>query len=381
MPPKTLEEILLEQEQQKLLEAQLVTPGQGQSTEQQLMEAQMTAQAAPIVPEPPNQNPMSQIPVSQDQRNLSELDLAAQKLRQYNLNKDAEIEQLRKYMKDYSRLDQGVDLTPIAAWASGLTKNPYLFEAAKGLAPESDAKKVQNLIDQQGRLTQLAGDNSSAVQLLNMYREKEKDKYFAKKEAREEERLDLSRKREERIDRLLGEGQIQKYQKEIQGKAALDSALGTFEKYVGFDVNKFNPETNTVDGKKIDLPGVNVPLLGRVSFYDRRAREIDDSMARIFNVELKDRSGSAVTNPELDRLKGEFSSGLFQTEPEKIQAIADYKRLMKEELQRREAAFSPQVRDVYKQRLQDIKSKNPPQIKEWGGKKYQLQGDRWVEVN
>jgi hypothetical protein len=67
----------------------------------------------------------------------------------------------------------------------------------------------------------------------------------------------------------------------------------------------------------------------------------------VFNVELKDRSGAAVTNNELMRLKQEFGEGKLRTDAEKVDALKRYRDAAMREMQNREAGFSPDVRDLY----------------------------------
>jgi hypothetical protein len=127
-------------------------------------------------------------------------------------------------------------------------------------------------------------------------------------------------------------------------------AVGEVENQLGFQLDDFNSErgTFTKDGKeqKLDLPGVN--LLGqRLTFYTPKGRKLDDTLATVFNVELKDRSGAAVTNNELMRLKQEFGEGKLRTDAEKVDALKRYRDAAMREMQNREAGFSPDVRDLY----------------------------------
>ena len=104
------------------------------------------------------------------------------------------------------------------------------------------------------------------------------------------------------------------------------------------------------DGKEVDLPGVSIPGLGRVSAHSSDARMLNSQMAAIFNTELKDRSGTAVTDNELDRIKTEFASGKYNTEAEMIQALKNYKARAVFLLKNREAAYDPEAVAEYKSR-------------------------------
>lgn len=348
-----------------------------QSLEQEAAMVQMAAQAAPMPP-PPTPNPMSQLPVPVGTINNAITENLVSKIKGYSTARESEIEKIKQYMQDYSKLNQGTDYRPIAALISGLTGNQQLMQAAEAVAPESKSQVAQNMIGMQAKIAQLMGDQRQAESLLKNQTELARMQYLGLKN----QRSDLEQER--RKERFL-EGQVQSYEKSIQGKASLNNAVLNLESKLGFSLDDYDPATNSIQGQNVDVPGANIPLVGRVSFYDKNARQISDSFSRIFNIELKDRSGAAVTTPELERLKQEFSSGKFQTESELIGAARDYKRLLNEELDRRAAAYSPEVRQIYHERLGDIQGSgsrvpSAPQTKEWNGKKFQLQGDKWVEV-
>lgn len=93
------------------------------------------------------------------------------------------------------------------------------------------------------------------------------------------------------------------------------------------------------DPNKDDLPGVSIPGIGRVSAFNADARRFQGAADKIFNVELRDRSGAAVTNQEMERLKNEFNSGKFNSEADIVLGLSKYKRALAQELKNREAAF------------------------------------------
>lgn len=103
------------------------------------------------------------------------------------------------------------------------------------------------------------------------------------------------------------------------------------------------------DGKPVDLPGVSIPLLGRIG-VDEKGRNLESAMATVFNTELKDRSGTAVTSPELERLKIEFGQGKFNTEAEMVRALQRYKQLASSALRNTEARYEKPIIEEYKQR-------------------------------
>lgn len=144
--------------------------------------------------------------------------------------------------------------------------------------------------------------------------------------------------------------QIQGLQKSIEGTQGLNAALGEVESLLGSPLDAFSVDKNDnllKDGKSVDLPGVNIPGIGRITAYSAKARDLSGAAARVFNATLKDRSGAAVTTPEMDRLKEEFNAGKFNTESDLIKGLKRYQRLLKDEVSRRAAAYRPEVREQY----------------------------------
>lgn len=137
--------------------------------------------------------------------------------------------------------------------------------------------------------------------------------------------------------------------KELASHSNLFQAIGAVENQLGFKLDDIDDD-GKVNGKDIDLPGVSLPLVGRVSAYDGDARTLQSRVAKIFNVELKDRSGAAVTDSELERLRTEFAAGKFNSETEMLQALRDYKNAARVALANAEARFSPEAIAEYRDR-------------------------------
>lgn len=161
---------------------------------------------------------------------------------------------------------------------------------------------------------------------------------------------------DEYLERQFKRAQIAKLNAEAAGEAgggeraverlagklgnAQDAArtIGEVESQLGFVLDDYDAKTGKVGGESVDMPGVSVPGFGRLSFYSGEARTLDDTASRLFNLELKDRSGAAVTTPELDRLKREYSQGKYNTEGELLGAMQRYKRALSSKMRDIEAA-------------------------------------------
>lgn len=182
-----------------------------------------------------------------------------------------------------------------------------------------------------------------ASRLANEQRQDARDE----RRERDKEKMDL--KKAEVTDKY-----VQKFQDKTQDTRNILGAINDFESVLGQNLSdlKVDPRADKIKAgdKTIDLPGVNIPGAGRVSFYDSNARTIRDAASKIFNVELKNRSGAAVTDQELNRLRQEFSDGKFNTEAELIDAIKRYKKASQRVLKQHEAGYNPDIVKTYKER-------------------------------
>jgi hypothetical protein len=256
----------------------------------------------------------------------------------------------------YENAPRQIDWRPLAAlldsWTPGKSN---LLQAAQSMAPESIDAQKKNIMAMKKSLADMKGSaNKNQIALLK----EQLDSYLGilrevQKEKSEERKMQNELERTERLFQRDIEKDVQKLSQEVQGKAALDESVAELENLLGFSIDDIDKLTGNVKGKEVDMPGVVWPGFGRISFYSKDARMIDGAMARIFNTELKDRSGAAVTNQELERLKQEFAAGRFQTEAEKLAATKRYTDLLQKELNRRESAFRPIVRSTYKERIAD----------------------------
>jgi hypothetical protein len=88
----------------------------------------------------------------------------------------------------------------------------------------------------------------------------------------------------------------------------MDAVLGNVEKAL-----EDNPGVaEYISGGKAWRPDLSVP---------DDVKSARQAFQKLFNITLKDRSGSAVTNQELDRLKQEFATGVFKTDTQLKDAV------------------------------------------------------------
>jgi hypothetical protein len=218
--------------------------------------------------------------------------------------------------------------------------------------PNSDETKMsQALASQMGmdpsfvkKLTATKFKELSPV-TLKLYELREKS--LDRREQRDERRFLSGEKRNEKIERNT-EQDMQKLSKDLSGTQEMVGAVDEVEKILGGKLEDFDTKNGLKkNGKNIDLPGVSIPLVGRTSFYDGDARDLNAAASRVFNATLKDRSGGAVTDNEMERLKREFNEGKYNTEAEMIGAMQRYKRQLDVVMKNREAGYKPDVVKKY----------------------------------
>ena len=75
------------------------------------------------------------------------------------------------------------------------------------------------------------------------------------------------------------------------------------------------------------------------------------AITKVFNIDLKNRSGAAVTVPEYDRLKEEYGKGLFKTPDQLKGAIEKARTIINDHYRSVAAGFDPKVLQAYNDNL------------------------------
>lgn len=228
-------------------------------------------------------------------------------------------------------------------------------------------RKQEQELEKQRMKMQEARDKADQALLLARERQRAQDERFEKSLDQRERLAAASREQQEKSRALqiparqeaqmlrqeqVIEKDVQKLADKVEPFQRLAGSISAVEDKLGFSLDDAETTENslTVKGEKVDLPGKSIPLIGRVSAYSPKATDLQSAIAKVFNVELKDRSGAAVTTPELERLKEEFGSGRYNTEAQLIGALKRYKAEAQKALKNKEAAFKPEVRAVYQER-------------------------------
>jgi len=219
---------------------------------------------------------------------------------------------LKQYQAE--RLKKLADLAPSATQKD--------FAAYKAMSPEDQALY--------GNFKEAGQDQMLKLLNYNLGRDRLTQSANDRQAQREQNQSQFTDRSIERLQGKLGNSQD------------AVNTLGEVKTQMGFDPQDYDPATNTANGKKVDLPGVSGLGLGRISFYSGKARELENTAQKLFNIQIKDRSGAAVTSNEMERLKDEWSRGKFNDESELIKAMARYERALQEAMRNQEAGFSPE---------------------------------------
>lgn len=124
-------------------------------------------------------------------------------------------------------------------------------------------------------------------------------------------------------------------------KAGLPNTIAVIE-----NAQKITPElAKWVTGPGAMIPDVTAP---------KEAVTARQDVAKLFNITLKDRSGAAVTNQELERLKKEFGQGLFKTPASLINAINTARGIVEKHYASIAATHGKAALDAYNENLEAI---------------------------
>lgn len=96
-----------------------------------------------------------------------------------------------------------------------------------------------------------------------------------------------------------------------------------------------------------DVPGYGATGMNPEFMLTRPGKDMRQAASQLFNIELRNRSGAAVTDPELNRLKQEFGQGNFATDESLITGINQYITRLKEVARNIDAGVDGGVRSEY----------------------------------
>jgi hypothetical protein len=120
-----------------------------------------------------------------------------------------------------------------------------------------------------------------------------------------------------------------------------DAVLGAVE-----DSLKKNPDlASYLSGPKSMLPDM---VVGTDIAAGRQAFQ------KLFNITLKNRSGAAVTNQEMDRLKSEFAAGAFKTPAQLQKAVDQARSIINKHYASVASGYGPKALDAYNENMRGL---------------------------
>jgi len=140
-------------------------------------------------------------------------------------------------------------------------------------------------------------------------------------------------------ERLL-QNKVQSLSKDIikTGAPKLEGILDTVEAIIN---KTYGPEG------KGDLPGYGITSALPDWAVSQDAQNLRQSAVKMFNIELAERSGAAVTKQELDRLRDEFKQGAWRTDRQFVEGVKQYRNLLEDYKQAVVAGYDPSVVSRY----------------------------------
>jgi len=126
---------------------------------------------------------------------------------------------------------------------------------------------------------------------------------------------------------------------EVLARSGIPSAVGQVEQ-----VYSLLPE-------KGDVPGYG-QVAGMLpdAITSQKGEDLRQAVTTLFNIELKDRSGAAVTDQELNRLKKEFGQGTWKSGDQLRKGVAQYEARLKDVIRNIEGGADPAARNEYQAR-------------------------------
>lgn len=177
--------------------------------------------------------------------------------------------------------------------------------------------------------------------------------------------------RERKASELL-EKKVTGYADTLQ-KTGIPAAISTVE-----NVDRVVPKTG-------DIPGYG-RVVGAMPdiLVSAEGENVRQAISSLFNIELKDRSGAAVTDQELQRLRKEFGEGTWKSDEQLRKGIEQYKSRLREVIRNIEAGVNPEAKAEYQARGgRDFSSAlggGKSEEKVIGGKRYRKVEGGWQEV-
>jgi|LakMenE01Jun11ns_1017448.scaffolds.fasta_scaffold9953494_2 hypothetical protein len=178
--------------------------------------------------------------------------------------------------------------------------------------------------------------------------EQRKTREQAAREAAEAKRMALEERQREK--QTAAETKVAE-KKEARFEGDVNKLSNTYDKSGVPSAAAVIQNVDALVPKDGDIPGY-----GRVAgmlpdfAVSQKGEDVRQAISQMFNIELKDRSGAAVTDQELNRLKREFGEGSWKSDDQLRKGIAQYKARLQQVIKNIEAGFKPEIIQEYRNR-------------------------------
>lgn len=178
-------------------------------------------------------------------------------------------------------------------------------------------------------------------------------------DAAEQRKRDAARAAEKRVDQEISKGSIADTRaRDLDRKLDLDLDKKALKYSATLEKSGIPGVIDTIENidRMIGAAGKDLPGVGMIEgalpdvFAGDAGRDLRQEVSSLFNKTLHVRSGSAVTDQELQRLRTEFGNGAWKTEKQFKDGIRRYKERLQEAMRNLNAGSDPKAIDLYTSR-------------------------------
>ncbi len=208
------------------------------------------------------------------------------------------------------------------------------------VSEEATASQLNDLIELRAKVKRLEPAEMSAYEKAMLASEQAgRDSREKIAEHKKNTKVAEVARKEAREDEKLIQAQQPRLAKALAGQQAVMTQFDRIEEQLGMTLEEYMAKAD-----KPDLPGTNIPGIGRIALpWDDAAQGLKGAVSGLSNRLLKEFSGAAVTQSEFIRFRDGMEQGRFNTEEGMIRALIALKDATKQGFVDTEAAFGDAV--------------------------------------
>lgn len=210
------------------------------------------------------------------------------------------------------------------------------LEAKKAALQQAHEEKMSRLATDEAKASELARHNTT----MEVFRARELELSAGLKRMG----YDLQAERQERQSQQQLNVQVQKLGGALEkaGLPEIDIVLKQVDDALGKEPDRRKELASYIAGD-------NAWKLDR--FIGQDERDAKQAATKLFNITLKNRSGTAVTNQELDRLKQEFATGVWKTPEQFLNGLEKARKIINQHYSAVAAGFGPDALKAYNENI------------------------------